>query len=150
LLAAHGGLARLHVWLAVAFLALGWLMKAIYWSALDAAPRDLTAGTATGLGRFGEVRQVEAPHTQANFVMREMGFEVARRHVETLRPLAVVLAFVVPIALLVAGYMLGGLWAMLLAVLAVVASAFGILTERWLFFAEAEHVAMLYYGRQAA
>jgi DMSO reductase anchor subunit len=25
-----------------------------------------------------------------------------------------------------------------------------VLVERWLFFAEAEHVAMLYYGRDAA
>jgi len=26
----------------------------------------------------------------------------------------------------------------------------GLLVERWLFFAEAEHVAMLYYGADAA
>lgn len=28
--------------------------------------------------------------------------------------------------------------------------AAGIVTERWLFFAEAEHVSMLYYGADAA
>ena len=61
LLAGHGGLTRGHVWLAVGLLALGWIMKAAYWSAIDAAPRDLTIGAATGLGRFGNVRQIEAP-----------------------------------------------------------------------------------------
>ena len=28
--------------------------------------------------------------------------------------------------------------------------AAGLMIERWLFFAEAEHVAMLYYGAEAA
>jgi DMSO reductase anchor subunit len=34
--------------------------------------------------------------------------------------------------------------------LAALAAAVGLLIERWLFFAEAEHVSMLYYGRQKA
>ena len=38
----------------------------------------------------------------------------------------------------------------LLAVLAALAAAAGVLVERWLFFAEAEHVSMLYYGRDVA
>jgi len=32
----------------------------------------------------------------------------------------------------------------------VAAMAAGLVLERWLFFAEAEHVAMLYYGADAA
>jgi sulfite dehydrogenase (quinone) subunit SoeC len=32
----------------------------------------------------------------------------------------------------------------------VVSMAAGLVVERWLFFAEAEHVSMLYYGREAA
>ena len=42
--------------------------------------RTHTAGAATGLGRFGAVRVLDPPHTQANFVMREMGYTVARKH----------------------------------------------------------------------
>jgi DMSO reductase anchor subunit len=34
--------------------------------------------------------------------------------------------------------------------LATISVAAGLLVERWLFFAEAEHVAMLYYGAEAA
>jgi len=32
--------------------------------------------------------------------------------------------------------------------LAVIMAAIGIVTERWLFFAEAEHVSMLFYGAE--
>jgi sulfite dehydrogenase (quinone) subunit SoeC len=34
--------------------------------------------------------------------------------------------------------------------LAVAPATFGVLIERWLFFAEAEHIAMLYYGSEIA
>ena len=40
--------------------------------------------------------------------------------------------------------------AIAIAVLAVLSAAVGVGVERWLFFAEAEHVSMLYYGRAAA
>ena len=44
------------------------------------AQKTYTAEAATGLGRFGTVRPLDPPHTQPNFVMREMGYQVARRH----------------------------------------------------------------------
>jgi DMSO reductase anchor subunit len=34
--------------------------------------------------------------------------------------------------------------------LALASATLGVLIERWLFFAEAEHVAMLYYGSETA
>ena len=36
------------------------------------------------------------------------------------------------------------------SLLATVSMAIGLLIERWLFFAEAEHVSMLYYGTDVA
>jgi DMSO reductase anchor subunit len=36
------------------------------------------------------------------------------------------------------------------AALAVAWATLGILIERWLFFAEAEHITMLYYGSEIA
>jgi sulfite dehydrogenase (quinone) subunit SoeC len=36
------------------------------------------------------------------------------------------------------------------ALLATLSMAFGLVIERWLFFAEAEHVSMLYYGADSA
>ena len=37
-----------------------------------------------------------------------------------------------------------------LALVAVVAAAVGVFFERWLFFAEAQHVVTLYYGEAVA
>ena len=76
--------------------------------------------------------------------MKEMGFRLARRHARMLRWSAVSLAFVLPfVLLLLAGPAVSApaAWA------AVLSAALGLLVERWLFFAEAKHVVMLYYDR---
>jgi len=137
------------VWLAFGALLVAWAIKTAYWLTIAGARKTFTVGSATGLGRFGKVRPLDPPHTMANFVMREMGYEVARKHADKLRRLAVLLAFVVPAILLVAILALGSAAAILLTLLAVVSLGFGLVFERWLFFAEAEHAAMLYYGREA-
>jgi DMSO reductase anchor subunit len=110
--------------------------------------RTYTAEAATGLGHLGKVRPLEPPHTQPNFVMREMGYRVARKHAERLRGLALLLAFAVPVAGLLLSHLPG--IGVLGTLLAAVSMAAGLMIERWLFFAEAEHVAMLYYGAEAA
>lgn len=139
----------LFAWLAVAGLALGLIVKLGYWRGIDAEPRTRGPETATGLGRFGRVRQLEAPHTQENYVMREMGFQVARKHAVKLRHYAILTGFIVPIfaaTLSVRGDPLG----LVFAVLALILASLGILIERWLFFAEAQHVVTLYYGAREA
>lgn len=137
-------------WLAILPLGAGWVLKVAYWTAIDAAKRTYTAEQATGLGFIGRVRPLDPPHTQPNYVMREMGYEVARRHAERLRQLAVVLLFLVPSLLAVLMLVAGPLLAVVLAVLATLSAGAGVLAERWLFFAEAEHIVMLYYGRETA
>ena len=124
-----------------------WLMKARYWSAIDTAAKTYTAEAATGLGRFGTVRPLDPPHTQPNFVMREMGYQVARRHAVKLRRVASVLLFAVPIiaALLLLFMDFAGMTRLALALLMTLSAGVGVLVERWLFFAEAEHVVVLYY-----
>ena len=78
------------IWLGLALIVTAWLMKAIYWERIDAERHSLPAADATGLARFGDVRVLEEPHTQANFVMREMGYRIARKHAETLRLVATI------------------------------------------------------------
>ena len=75
-------------------------LKWLYWLAIDGEAREHTIEAATGLGHLGKVRALEPPHTQPNFIMREMGYRVARKHAERLRKLALLLAFAVPIAML--------------------------------------------------
>ncbi len=99
-----------------------------------------TMGTATGLA--GGVTVFEWPHTGDNYLLREMIHVVGRRHARRLRVIAILLAGLVPAALLL---LLPGWPAVLPAVASHLLGAFA---ARWLFFAEAEHVVGLYYGRR--
>lgn len=105
------------------------------------AASDTTLATATGLGHIGAVKAFESPHTGGNYLTHEMAFRIARKHAQTLKIISVILAVVVPVALLLLPFY------HLLALLAVVSHFAGVAAQRWLFFAEAKHVVSLYYGR---
>jgi DMSO reductase anchor subunit len=124
--------------------------KLAYWRAIDHDPAQSTAESATGLGKFGAVRLFEAPHTEENYLMREMGFAIARKHAEKLRRLTLAALFGAPLVLTLVGLLAGGAVAAVAGVLAVLSAAACVLTERWLFFAEAKHTVTLYYGARAA
>lgn len=136
--------------LAITGLAIALLVKLAYWRSVSAGTPKYTVEQATGLGHLGKVRQLEPPHSRPNFVMREMGYEVARNHADKLRMYSIVLGFVVPIALIALTLISGATIGALLAFLAVLSAAIGVAVERWLFFAEAEHVVTVYYGAEAA
>ena len=135
--------------LVLALLALGLAgaLKLIYWRRIDAEPGAYTADMALGLK--GVKRQLEPPHSRPNYVMREMGYDVARRHAETLRRSVLLWGFLLPGLMLAFQALTGGLGPVLMPV-AVTAAAAGLVTERWLFFAEATHLSTLYYGNQRA
>ena len=134
---------------AAAVLILAATLKYLYWRAIDATSPLTSPETATGLGRFGKVRQLEAPHSQANFVMREMGFVVARKHAKILRQLVMLLLFAGPVLLCLGSAAAGGWLSTLLLGMAALSAGAGVLTERWLFFAEATHVVINFYGGEA-
>jgi sulfite dehydrogenase (quinone) subunit SoeC len=131
-------------WLAMLLLSIGAALKWGYWLRIDGELRAYTSEAATGLGHLGKVRVLDPPHTQPNFVMREMGYRVARKHAQKLRKAALLFAFGLPIVLLLISQAPG--LAITGALLATISLAAGLIIERWLFFAEAEHVSMLYYG----
>lgn len=134
--------------LAIALTALGWVWKAATWRHNDRLVSETTLNTATGL-KGGEVRSIEWPHTEENYLLKEMGFRVARKHSTRLRLIAQMLAFALPLLLLAMAFGLSAMpWlAAGLSLAAAVSQIAGMLVERWLFFAEAKHTVMLYYGR---
>jgi DMSO reductase anchor subunit len=138
------------VWGVLMAIIAGWVLKSLYWSRLDGRALTLTPADALGLKKWGRVRPLEAPHSQANFVMREMGFQVGRKHAEKLRMYAVLCLFVVPALCCLALLALPAGFAPLFGLVGILSAAAGVLTERWLFFAEAQHVVTLYYGAEAA
>jgi DMSO reductase anchor subunit len=124
------------------------LVKLMYWRQIDAAPPVATIESATGLGKLGQVRMLEAPHTEENYLLREMGYAIARRHATRLRKIALAVAVIVPVVLLAACIAMGALAETILLPAAALAAILGVYIERWLFFAEATHTVTLYYGRR--
>ena len=99
-------------------------------------------GTATGLGSRGAVRAFEPPHTGNNYLLKEMVHVIGRKHAVKLRVIAMALMVVVPALILLMP------WTMTTALIAVLVHLAGAFCQRWLFFAEAEHVVGLYYGKR--
>lgn len=133
--------------LAIAAAIVAGVAKAAYWRFIDTQDPITTLASATGLGAFGTVRPLDQPHFSENYILREMGYQVARRHAAKLRRIVVVVAFVAPAVLALLAAI--GLLPALTATLAALSAGIGLFVERWLFFAEATHVAALYYGRAA-
>jgi len=99
--------------------------------------------SATRLGNIGAVRAFEPPHTGSNYLLREFVYELGRKHAVKLRIIAIILMVLLPLVLL-----LSPVFHHLAAAVAVLSHAAGVLTARWLFFAEAEHVVGIYYGKR--
>ena len=79
-----------------------------------------------------------------------MGFQIARKHAAKLVRISYLLGGIVPVILLVLTLFAGAAayaTAITLVTLAVIIHFVGVFVERWLFFAEARHVVMNYYGR---
>ncbi|MCP5397120.1 MAG: dimethyl sulfoxide reductase anchor subunit [Sphingomonadaceae bacterium] len=126
------------------------LVKLAYWARIHGGRVTSTAGSATGLGHLGKVTMSASPHDTDNYLLREMGFRVARKHAAKLRPIAIVAGFLLPFALIALTHsIVGGNAAVLALALAWLLCQVGLYVERWLFFAEAKHAVTLYYGEQA-
>ncbi|HWB47938.1 MAG TPA: DmsC/YnfH family molybdoenzyme membrane anchor subunit [Stellaceae bacterium] len=131
--------------LTLAAIALAWWLKERYWRFIDISAAPSSVAGATGLGRRGTVRLLEPPNTEENYLLKEMGFRIARKHRVRLRVIARVAAFVVPLLATLVALLLPSI---VFALVAVLSAGLGLVVERWLFFAEAKHTVMLYYGAE--
>lgn len=145
--AAGSGVAPALALAGVVALAAAWSFKGAWWRRQRQMAPLSTPESATGLGGIGRVRLHERPHATENYLTREMGFRVARKHAAKLERLALGAGGIVPVLLLAAAAIAGGGLALALSLAAVPFHAAGILAERWLFFATARHAVMNYYGR---
>ncbi len=124
-------------------LVVAWAVKIFWWISGDRLVPLSTTESATGLGKIGKTRLFEQPHTGSNYLMNEMGHQIARKHATKLRWIAFGLGAVLPIILILIALPApaDALW----LVLALISHMAGMLTERWLFFAEAKHAVMTFY-----
>lgn len=122
-----------------------WRLKRHAWRAIDRVDLPVSRASALGLPEDRTARVFERPHTEANYLNKEMGFVVARKHSRKLRMIALVLFALVPALCALPVWFIvhldAGPW-LLVASLSALAGA---LVERWLFFAEAKHLVTLYY-----
>jgi DMSO reductase anchor subunit len=135
----------LPAWVALALTGALALAKRRYWRDLDAAAAPAALGAAVGLPQR-DLTVFERPNTEANYLTREMGYVLARRHARKLRRMAMIAFALVPALLMLPGglfvHLDAGPWLGAAALSALVGAG----VERWLFFAEARHVVSSYYG----
>ena len=141
---AGGALLKGYTTIALLLLIIAGIVLAMTWFEGDSAfeKSGTTMATATGLGDRGAVRAFEPPHTGTNYLLNEFVYDIGRKHSLKLRLIAIGLAVVLPILLLLLPFN------HFFALLAVLSHIAGVLAARWLFFAEAEHVVGLYYGKR--
>jgi sulfite dehydrogenase (quinone) subunit SoeC len=141
---AGGALFAGQVTLATVLLALAGVVQLMWWLQGDKALErsGTNMATATGLGSIGTVRAFEPPHTGTNYLLNEFVYVVGRKHAAKLRMISLVLMFGLPVLFLTMPF------GHILALLAVLSHCAGVVVSRWLFFAQAEHVVDLYYGKR--
>ena len=141
---AGGALLSGRVTIALGLLLVAGGLQMMWWRRGDTALAEsgTTIATATGLGTIGAVRAFEPPHTGPNYLLREMVHVVGRKHAAKLRLISLALMLGLPVLFLILPFN------HVFGLLAVVSHIAGVLTARWLFFAEAEHVVGLYYGKR--
>ncbi|MEE2996687.1 MAG: DmsC/YnfH family molybdoenzyme membrane anchor subunit [Pseudomonadota bacterium] len=125
-------------------------VKRKYWRSIDTQNGPVTVESATSLMDLGKVRLLDPPTMTENFVQREMGFSIARKHVQKLRRVCFFTYFLIPIILTGLTSNADSFISISGTLLAAVSVSVGVVVERWLFFAEAKHVSMLYYGAETA
>ena len=132
---------------ALILLVIGGVFKVLYWRHISSKDPVSTAESATGLGQFGKVALAGSPHSSDNYLLKEMGFQIARKHADKIRRIALILGFLMPAILLVAAPIIQlPFFQSFICITAAAIMFFGLIFERWLFFAEAKHVVTLYYG----
>ena len=167
------GLARIHAahersfgWLAGGLGVAALIAKIGQWRAITAGARDApTLERAIGVPEYpntyvnkyankyanegasppgmtvAQARLFDVGHSHGTFLTDEFGFVLARRNAVALRIAALSAGFGVP-----ALWIASGAANALVAWLAAIVCLAGLLAERWLFFAEAQHTVRLYHG----
>jgi len=90
------------------------------------------------------VRLLDVGHTGGTFLTDEFGYKVAERKLFRIKILSIFLGFIIPFFLIYAYSFIYENIA--LCSLAILLSFIGMISERWLFFAQAKHVVNLYHG----
>ena len=126
------------------FLTITGIVQIIYWIKGDTAflKSETNMKSATGLGEKGTVRQFAPPHTGTNYLLNEFVYVVGRKHSVILRFCSLAMMICIPVGILMVAT---NFW---MSICAALFHLIGVVIARWLFFAQAEHLVGLYYGKR--
>ena len=129
---------------ALIFLTVTGVVQVICWIKGDSAflKSATNMKSATGLGEKGTVRNFAPPHTGTNYLLNEFVYLVGRKHSLILRFSSLVMMIGIPVSILMVAT---NYW---LYICAALFHLIGVVIARWLFFAQAEHLVGLYYGKR--
>ena len=113
----------------------------------DRSRLPATLNSATGLAGRHRALGGMAAHRERTTYSRKWAFASPASIATKLRAIVQTAAFATPAALLMIALFAGGAVAVAVCLLATVVQMLGLLVERWLFFADAKHTVILYYGR---
>ena len=131
--------------LALPLLALSGVIQIVSWISGDKAfaKSGTNLATATRLAlNPNEIRSFESPHTGTNYLLQEFVYKVGRKHERKVAYNGDYTSLGMPIIFLSLPF------SHFMALFAVISHVVGIFIIRWLFFAQAEHVVGLYYGKR--
>ena len=120
------------------------ILKWVYWRYVDSSEFSVTKADAIGFETQTKVQNLEPANQTHIYLMREMGYHVARKHALKLRRYAALAGFIMPALFLLLIFVYPS-YAIFFSISAIISLIFGLMIERWLFFAEAKHIVTLYY-----
>jgi DMSO reductase anchor subunit len=130
-------------WVAVFLFAGAAGLKVAYYLRARRVSGGHTLAAAVGM-TAAQVKLLDVGHSHGTFLTREFVDRSARRYAGELRFVVGVAAFAIPVIVLS-----GALPSLAALAFACMSCLAGLLVERWLFFAEADHVVRLYHGQRS-
>ena len=128
-------------------IAFSFIMKLIYYYKITPSRHNINEATNAAIKiKNSNVRLLDVGHTGGTFLTDEFCFFVAEKKLKLVKLFSIFFGFVAPFMLISSYYLLYN--DILVIFLALLVSFFGIIAERWLFFAQAKHVVNLYHGSQ--
>ena len=126
------------------------IFKRKYWIFIDRSPSWVTPASAFGAWCSESAKVKATATTLENYIHHQLGPTMDRKQIERLRRRSFLLYLLVPFCACTMPVEMDFWVRMPAAILASASVTAGVLVERWLFFTEAKHTAMLYYGEQSS
>ncbi len=122
-----------------------WRLKRHVWRVIDRGGLPVSRNSALGMPADRTIHVFERPHTEANYLLKEMAYVLARKHARRLRLIALIGFALVPALCGLPVWFFVHLDSAPWLLAAALSALAGTFVERWLFFAEAKHLVTLYY-----